>query len=55
VNEHTLPRTKLWAVEGGFIIVLECDCGRAVDYPGHPEERDPVLCPGCGIEWTVRG
>jgi len=49
-----VPRTKLWGDrEAGYIIVLECECGTAVDYPGHPDERVAVTCPGCGRVWAL--
>lgn len=53
--EATLPRTKLWADEGGngWVIVLECVCGTAVEYPGHPDERTSFTCEACGKIWTV--
>ncbi len=52
-----VPRTKLWRKPewepGSFVIVLECNCGTAVDYPGHPDEATSVLCPACGKRWAV--
>lgn len=49
-----VPRTKLWGDnEQGYIIVLECDCGLAVDYPGHPDDRTSVECEGCGKLWVL--
>lgn len=48
-----VPRTKLWREDDGFVIVLECQCGAAVPYPGHPDERETVTCDGCGQEWQV--
>ena len=60
---RAVPATKLWRMDdadsssrdvGDFIIVLRCDCGAAVDYPGHPDERVDVTCEGCGIVWTIR-
>jgi hypothetical protein len=45
-----VPKTKLWA-RG---IILECTCGNAVDYPGHPDERETVACSLCGQLWTVK-
>jgi hypothetical protein len=50
-----LPPTKLWGnSQDGYFIVLECDCGWAVDYPGHPDERTTVVCSQCGQKWTVK-
>lgn len=48
-DAKVVPRTKLW----DNLIVLECDCGAAVDYPGHPDERTEVQCDGCGTVWKV--
>jgi hypothetical protein len=48
-----VPRTKLWSTPAGPIIVLACVCGRAVDYPGHPDEDTPETCPDCGTVWRV--
>lgn len=43
-----VPRVKLWDEDGrGPYIVLECVCGLAVPYPGHPELIDQSLCE-CG-------
>jgi hypothetical protein len=50
---HEIPRTKLWREYDGFVIVLECTCGAAIEYPGHPDERESVECE-CGAIWTVR-
>ena len=49
---HVLPQVKLWGDDDGWIIVLECDCGAAVEYPGHPDDRRSVECE-CGSVWTV--
>lgn len=49
-----LPRTKLWGTdEEGYVVVLECDCGVAVYYPGHPDDRTEVRCDECGRTWKV--
>jgi hypothetical protein len=53
-GEQTVPQTKLWGdADAGYTIVLGCDCGTAVDYPGHPDERTEVRCDGCGKVWKV--
>jgi hypothetical protein len=44
-----VPRTKL---VDGHIIVLECECGVAVPYPGHPDDVTAVLCENCGRVWA---
>ncbi len=44
-----VPRTKLW--DG--VIVLECVCGGAVDYPGHPDERETVMCESCHMVYGL--
>lgn len=46
---HSVPRTKLW----DRVIVLECLCGHAVDYPGHPDEHETAECESCGRKYTV--
>jgi len=49
-----VPRTKLWGTaEEGYVIVLECECGAAVDYPGHPDDRTAVQCPECLRVWAL--
>ena len=53
-NRLRVPRTKLWgSADAGYLIVLECECGAAVDYPGHPDERDEVICENCHAVWKV--
>lgn len=42
-----VPRVKLW----DNTIVLECVCGAAIAYPGHPVEID-IACP-CGEVYRV--
>jgi hypothetical protein len=55
VKAALVPRTKLWGNRvDGYSIVLECTCGNAVDYPGHPDERVTVACTRCGAMWTVK-
>jgi hypothetical protein len=44
-----VPRVSLWNPDGrGPFIVLECVCGSAVPYPGHPDEIDRSECAKCG-------
>lgn len=50
----TVPRTKLWKKEDGHWIVLECECGTAVPYPGHPDSQRESLCPTCGVSYRVQ-
>lgn len=51
---QTVPQTKLIGDdEEGYLIVLRCDCGTLVDYPGHPDERTEVQCDGCDKVWKV--
>lgn len=44
-----LPKTKLW--DG--VVVLECVCGLAVDYPGHPDEVETSTCASCGTTYGL--
>jgi hypothetical protein len=57
-----VPRTKLWRHPdadadsrdvGSYVIVLECECGAAIEYPGHPDAVVTVGCGGCGKRWTI--
>lgn len=50
-----VPATKLWreSDDDPGIIVLECTCGAAVDYPGHPDDRREVACKTCGTVWRL--
>lgn len=43
-----VPRTKLWDDH----IVLECRCGVAVTYPGHPDNVFEVTC-ACGAVYRI--
>lgn len=52
--EKIVPATKMWETEHGPIIVLECTCGLAVDYPGHPDARHAVTCEHCGTIWKLK-
>lgn len=37
----------------GPIVLLICDCGRRVRYPGYPDGRPIERCAGCGQCWAV--
>jgi hypothetical protein len=55
MSVYQVPKTKLWGdPDEGYIIVLECECGSAVEYPGHPDARETVACESCHAEWTVK-
>lgn len=47
METRNVPRTRLWREGDGFVIVLECVCGEAVGYPGHPDDREESTCE-CG-------
>jgi hypothetical protein len=52
--QKTVPPTRLWGdTIQGYIIVLKCDCGVGVEYPGHPDDRTIVTCLNCGQQWAV--
>ena len=38
-------------MDDGFVIVLECSCGVAVDYPGHRQATSECL--NCGRTYEV--
>lgn len=49
-----VPPTKLWDNHGhGNVIVLECICGYAVPYPGHPDNQPETTCSACGTRYVV--
>lgn len=49
-----VPRTKLWGnADDGYLIVLECICGFAVPYPGHPDDTAEVACERCSTRYVV--
>lgn len=50
-REVVLPRVKLFTEPDGYVIALECFCGGAVQYPGHPETLELSRCERCGQPW----
>jgi hypothetical protein len=52
-REVVLPRTKLFTDDAGWVIVLECFCGAAVQYPGHVNDAELSRCETCGTQWRV--
>lgn len=50
-REVVLPRVKLFTEDDGYMIALECFCGGAVQYPGHPDSHKVTSCVRCGQRW----